>query len=251
MSHQVPIIYKEYHDVNGHFRFRGSGPIHLSNPSHKKIGVYPRNSLPELAADGMDDHTWPYSQWPWPFDSCEISMICPLNPIAGPWFENGTDKKRGNGIIYIYVLIMILIITITLITIITIITMITIMEIIIVIIITIYIYMYIHTISHFSLGPCGRAQPLRRQACPRPLKPWNLPSSWVTWRGMWHSEFSTMVIVWLIKYDKWYYVMISIIMINYIQYGMVWLIIIILMISIEYGLPTLFSILDIRKKRTS
>ena len=72
-------------------------------------------------------------------------MICPLNPIAGPWFENGTDKKRGNGIIYIYVLIMILIITITLITIITIITMITIMEIIIVIIITIYIYTCIYT----------------------------------------------------------------------------------------------------------
>jgi amino acid transporter len=79
-------------------------------------------------------------------------MICPLNPIAGPWFENGTDKKRGNGIIYIYVLIMILIITITLITIITIITMITIMEIIIVIIITIYIYIHVYT-HHFSLQP--------------------------------------------------------------------------------------------------
>jgi hypothetical protein len=80
-------------------------------------------------------------------------MICPLNPIAGPWFENGTDKKRGNGIIYIYVLIMILIITITLITTITIITMITIMEIIIVIIIK-YIYIYIHVYTHhFSLQP--------------------------------------------------------------------------------------------------
>ena len=83
-------------------------------------------------------------------------MICPLNPIAGPWFENGTDKKRGNGIIYIYLyVIMIMIITITIITTtiitIAIITMTTII-IIVIIITTTTIYIYIHT-QYFSLQP--------------------------------------------------------------------------------------------------